>query len=63
MVARLILRVSFLASVGSKVDPGARAIMVLLMLLVIYLMTNLALASSWEVVGVYFVVRQLVYLS
>ncbi len=36
---------------GSKLDPGALAIMVLLMLLVMCLVTVLALASSLEVVG------------
>ena len=38
-------------------DPGALAIMVLLMLLVNVPLTYLALASSWEVVDVLFVVR------
>ncbi len=39
------------SSGGSKLDPGALVIMVLLMLLVMCLVTVLALASSLEVVG------------
>mgnify|MGYP007040864720 CR=1 FL=1 len=49
IVARGISQVSLLALtlVGSRpLDPGALAIMVLLMLLVMFLIVNLALASS-----------------
>ena len=54
IVARGISRVSLLAStsVGSRLlDPGALAIMVLLMLLVMFLVVNLALASSLANLG------------